>query len=78
MTHLEGRRELDNGRFYFQFSVKLRIFGSIVNLAFFTCEVKMAASVSLVFVRLTGIIHVKRLTQNRGLNNTHRILAIIM
>lgn len=49
MTHLEGGRKLDNGRFHFQFSVKLRIFGSIVNLAFFTCEVKMAASVSLGF-----------------------------
>lgn len=50
MTHLEGGRELDNGRFNFQFTVKLRVFGSIVNLAVFTCEVKIIkASVSLSF-----------------------------
>lgn len=41
MTHLEGGRELDNGRFNFQFTVKLRNFGSIVKLVFFTCEVKI-------------------------------------
>ena len=50
MTPLEGGRELANGRFSFQFTGKLRIFGSIVNLAVFTCEVKIIkASVSLGF-----------------------------
>lgn len=72
MTRLVGGRELNNCRFNFQLTVKLRNFESIENLAFFTCEVRIIiASMSLGFCEAYWDNTPKTLAQNLGPNSEY-------